>query len=224
MKRGGYSKLIEVGIYAIAMAFLEAVFVVYLRNATFQNSSFIYRIELVREAATIIMLAIIGILAGRERYERVAFFMYAFAIWDIFYYVFLKVLIKWPASLLAWDTLFLIPVKWMGPVLAPIMVSATMIVLALIIEDFELKRKKVYFQLKEEMLLVIGSLIILFTFVYDYSKLLIEGGFKLSSLQMQQILASYIPSAYNWPLFILGEIIMLSGIIMFYRRYKKPKK
>jgi len=220
MQRGGYSKLIEVGIYAVAMAFLEAVFVVYLRNATIPNNIFVYRIELVREAATIIMLAIIGILAGRERYERVAFFMYAFAIWDIFYYVFLKVLIKWPASLLTWDTLFYIPVKWIGPVLAPVIVSITMIVLALLIEKFELKRKKVYIALKEEILLIIGSLLILFTFVYDYSKLLIQGGFNLSSFEMQQILASYIPSAYNWPVFILGEIIMLSGIILFYRRYK----
>ena len=220
MAERGYDRFFEVGIYALAMAFLEAVFVVYLRNATIPNNAFVYRIELFREAATMVMLAIIGILAGKKRYEKFAFFIYAFAIWDIFYYVFLKVLINWPASLLTWDTLFLIPVKWIGPVLAPVLVSLTMIALAVVIEKAEGKGKKVYINWKEEIVLIIGALTVLFTFIYDYSKILIEGGFKITP-QIQQIMASYTPATYNWPVFIIGEIIMIIGIGMFWLRYRK---
>lgn len=220
MQKRIYNKLIEVGIYAIAMAFLEAVFVLYLRNVSIPRSPFLFRVEVFREAATIIMLALIGILAGRERYEKFSFFIYAFAIWDIFYYVFLKVLMNWPASLLTWDTLFYIPVKWIGPVLAPVLVSLTMIILAIVIEKAESRRKKVYINLKEETFLISGVLVILFTFVYDYSKILIESGFNTAA-QFQQIMPSYIPSSYNWPVFILGEILIIIGIYLFYKRYQK---
>jgi membrane protein implicated in regulation of membrane protease activity len=53
-----------------------------------------------------------------------------FAIWDIFYYIFLWLLIGWPESFFTWDILFLLPVTWVGPVLAPVINSLTMIVLA----------------------------------------------------------------------------------------------
>jgi len=216
-KKETYKRFVVVALFAIAMAFLEAVFVVYLRNLSpSADASLIHKVELAREAATIIMLACIGILAGRERYEKFAFFIYSFAIWDIFYYVFLKLTLNWPPSILTWDTLFLIPITWVGPVLAPVLVSATMIFFAVIIEEAENTRKKVYLRLSEEALLVGGCLVILFTFLYEYAKLLIQNG----SQNLQQMLA-YTPTTYNWTLFIVGEIIIFVGIALFYYRYKK---
>ncbi len=221
MQKGAYRRFETVTLFAIAMAFLEALFVVYLRNISHPIGSSIYNLELMREASTIIMLLCIGILAGRERYEKFAFFLYSFAIWDIFYYVFLKMVLGWPPSMLTWDTLFYIPIKWAGPVLAPVLVSLTLILFAFVIEKAEGTRKKVYIGIKEESLLIFGGLVILFTFLYDYAKLIILGSFDISSPQMQHILDSYTPAAYNWPMFLLGELMISAGIWMFYCRYRK---
>src|SRR5206468_746926 len=59
--------------------------------------------------------------------EWAAAFVITFGTWDITFYIFLKLLLDWPASLFTWDILFLIPVPWIGPVLAPVLVSAVMI-------------------------------------------------------------------------------------------------
>src|SRR5262245_53438596 len=77
-------------------------------------------VELAREAATLLMLSGAGLLAVRERRQWIAGFALAFGFWDTSFYLFLKVLLDWPASLLTWDILFLIPVPWVGPVLAPV--------------------------------------------------------------------------------------------------------
>ena len=237
IKKESWKKIALVSVFAIAMAFLEAVFVVYLRKlfypagfgfpAVFPLDPFIYTLELFREFATIVMLACIGWLAGRKFYEKLAYFLYSFAIWDIFYYVFLKVTIDWPSSLLTWDTLFLIPIQWVGPVLAPVLVSFTMIALAILIIRFSEKKKAVYLNAKEKCMIIAGYVIILYTFLYDYSHLIIEGGF-LSNLvnllhdpRFHDVMMTYVPIKYNWVLFAGGEIMALLGIISFYERYKK---
>jgi hypothetical protein len=84
-------------------------------------------VEIGREAATIIMLAAVALTIARNAGEWAAAFVITFGIWDITFYIFLKVLLDWPASLFTWDILFLIPVPWVGPVLAPVLVSAVMI-------------------------------------------------------------------------------------------------
>ena len=76
-------------------------------------------VDLVREFGTMVMLAAMGLAIGRNLREWFAGFMIAFGVWDIFYYVFLKVILDWPASLWTWDLLFLLPVPWIGPVIAP---------------------------------------------------------------------------------------------------------
>ena len=81
-------------------------------------------IELGREVATIAMLAAFGLVMGRNFNERMAAFAIAFGLWDISFYAFLKMMIHWPESLNTWDILFLIPLPWIGPVLAPVLVSA----------------------------------------------------------------------------------------------------
>ena len=129
-------RLIWLSAYAVAMAYVESAVVVYLR-AIYYPEGFSFPIVIIpdamtwievgREAATLIMLVGVSLLAGADRWERFLFFCTAFGVWDIFYYVWLRVFLGWPTSLLTWDILFLIPVPWIGPVLAPILISVGLI-------------------------------------------------------------------------------------------------
>ncbi|MDE2040881.1 MAG: hypothetical protein KGI59_00630 [Patescibacteria group bacterium] len=124
--------LLAVALFGIAFGFNEAVVVVYLRSALNISqqiqalttlSSFFSAVEFWREAATIIMLASVAWLGARSLHNRAAVFLWAFAFWDIFYYVGLWATIHWPISLLSSDVLFLIPVPWLSQVWFPILVS-----------------------------------------------------------------------------------------------------
>ena len=138
-------KLTLLAIFGIAMAHFEGVVVVYLRKAlgmldadSNQESlkSFPKRylhIEMTREAATIIMLVAIALLTGSTWIEKGIFFLWTFAFWDLFYYLSLYILIKWPQNLKTIDVLFLIPKPWIAPVWFPIGVSSlTIIAIALL--------------------------------------------------------------------------------------------
>jgi hypothetical protein len=137
-------KLILLAIFGIAMAHLEGVVVVYLRKAlgmidSESNKESIDKfpkrylfIEISREAATIIMLAAIALLTGSDLIEWIVYFLWTFAFWDLFYYLSLYILIKWPPKFTTIDVLFLIPVPWIAPVWFPIGVSSVTILLILI--------------------------------------------------------------------------------------------
>jgi hypothetical protein len=84
-------------------------------------------VEVGREIATMVMLLAVAWIGGRQAWERFGLFCVAFGVWDVFYYAWLKVLLNWPAGLLDWDVLFLIPLPWIGPVIAPLLVSCAMI-------------------------------------------------------------------------------------------------
>jgi hypothetical protein len=127
-------------VFGIAFAYIESAVVVYLR-VIFHPNGFTFPLEVFgvtaearrlllteigREAATIVLMFTAAGLFGRLRQERVAYFLAIFAVWDVFYYVWLKVLLNWPASILDWDVLFLIPVVWASPVLYPVLVSLLM--------------------------------------------------------------------------------------------------
>ena len=89
-------------------------------------------IEVVREAGTMVMLAAVALAVARNLHEWMAAFAIAFGVWDISFYAFLKLLIHWPESLSTLDILFLIPLPWVGPVWAPVLVALTMILCGLI--------------------------------------------------------------------------------------------
>lgn len=140
-----FLKLFLLAVFGIAMAHLEGVVVVYLRKALGMLDSESNReslekiapsylkIEMTREAATIIMLVVIAYLVGSTWLERGIFFLWTFAFWDLVYYLSLYVLIKWPPTLKTIDVLFLIPKPWIAPVWFPIGVSSlTIIVIALL--------------------------------------------------------------------------------------------
>jgi hypothetical protein len=136
-------KLTLLAVFGIAMAHLEGVVVVYLRKALGMLDSesnkeslekiapSYLKIEMTREAATIIMLVVIAYLVGSSWLERGIFFLWTFAFWDLFYYMSLYILIKWPSTLITIDVLFLIPKPWISPVWFPIGISSlTIIVIA----------------------------------------------------------------------------------------------
>jgi len=138
-------KLTLLAVFGIAMAHLEGVVVVYLRRAlgmldSESNKESVEKIEprylaieMTREAATIIMLVVIAYLAGNTWIEKGLFFLWTFAFWDLFYYLSLYILIKWPPTFKTIDVLFLIPKPWIAPVWFPIGVSSlTIIVIALL--------------------------------------------------------------------------------------------
>jgi hypothetical protein len=140
------AKLFFLAIFGIAMAHLEGVVVVYLRKAlgmldSESNKESLekfparyLKIEMTREAATIIMLVIIAYLTGGSWIERGVLFLWTFAFWDLFYYVSLYILIKWPPSFNTTDVLFLIPKPWIAPVWFPISVSGLTILIIFILK------------------------------------------------------------------------------------------
>ena len=133
-----FKRLGIVLIFSIAMAWVESSVVVYLRTPI--DRVIPYQIDplpisvglgwigIVREAATLVMLLTVGWLAGRTWRSRLSYTLIAFGAWDIFYYIFLVPMCGWPTSLLDWDVLFLIPLPWWGPVLAPVFISILMII------------------------------------------------------------------------------------------------
>ena len=218
-----YKTLFVVIGFSIAMAALESAVVVYLR-ALYYPDGFtlalrmidqqILLIEIAREAATLLMLVGVGWLAGNNFKDRFAYFLLSFAVWDIFYYLWLKVFIGWPSSLLEWDILFLIPFTWLGPVLAPVICSVTMILLAVVI-----LRSNKQLTIGLWSLLIVGSSVILYTFLKDYGSIIIANGFFrdysliMYNKEFLAIASAYIPQSYSWEFFIIGEILILTGTV-----------
>src|SRR5512133_898189 len=135
------TKLTLLAIFGIAMAHFEGVVVVYLRKAlgmldSDSNKESLgkfpdryLKIEMTREAATIIMLVVIAWLTGYTWIEKGVVFLWTFAFWDLFYYLSLYILIKWPPSMTTIDILFLIPKPWIAPVWLPIGISSLTIII-----------------------------------------------------------------------------------------------
>ena len=138
-----WGRLLVVAVYAVAMAVVEAMVVFYLRRlfalqygAVFAAGRFTFpgaylSHEQAREAATLVMLAAVALLAGRGPRQWLACFLLAFGVWDIGYYVALRIMLGWPASLATRDLLFLIPDQWWEPVWVPLLASTALIAAAL---------------------------------------------------------------------------------------------
>ena len=123
-------------IFGLALGWFEAAVVVYLRALYYPEGfalplvmipSHMALVEIVRELASLVLLAAVGRLAASRGLERFAAFALLFGVWDLFYYVALKLVLGWPSTLATWDVLFLIPVPWLGPVWAPCVVSLALV-------------------------------------------------------------------------------------------------
>ena len=230
-----FKTLVWLTVFSIAMGYLESAVVVYLRTIMYPDGfnfpltsfdSHLATTEIIREAATIIMLLGAGIIAGKTFSERFAWFIYCFAIWDIFYYVFLKALLNWPESLMTWDILFLIPATWVGPVITPVIVSLTMIILAMIIIYYSSK-KNIHIAAIEWGLFIIGAHILILAFIWDYASFIL-GRYSLGEIwrmpdtkPLHELGLQYIPHSFNWLLFLIGEITILAGIFILFIRVRK---
>ncbi len=138
-------RLAVVGVWAVAFALVEAMIVVYLRRILALQFHLVYhagefhfphaylRYEQAREAATMVMLLAVGCLAGRTWWQRFAYWLFAFALWDVFYYGWLYVYLRWPSSPGTRDLLFLIPREWWAPVWEPVLASCALMALAVLI-------------------------------------------------------------------------------------------
>lgn len=123
--------------FATSMAWVEAAVVTYLRVLIDRTDPYqpnplpivgtLGTTELIREAATLLMLLAVGCLAGKNGRTRLGFAAAAFGAWDLMYYAFLRIMTGWPVSLFDWDILFLLPLPWWGPVLAPAAIAALML-------------------------------------------------------------------------------------------------
>jgi hypothetical protein len=161
-------------------------------------------IEIGREAATLIMLAAVALAAARNAGQWLAAFAIAFGTWDITFYVFLKFLLDWPASLETWDILFLIPVPWVGPVLAPVIVSASMIAAGLWHLRREATGNPVLLGVKHWLGLVLGGAVIVLSFTLDYGN----------------VMAGGMPRPFKWWIFGAGEAIGLLSYVYAARRVR----
>ena len=199
-----------VSVYAIAMALLEAVVVVYIRGLLEISEGHValgpyLRLEMWREVGTIVMLTAVGWLAGRQRIERWAYGLFAFGLWDICYYAWLRVLIGWPATLLDWDVLFLIPLRWWAPVLSPVLIAALICVVA-VLAVVRLERGE---QLRITPIRVVaalaGGLLALYVFMSDALHALLIGRTDWDTLR---------PTPFKWPLFLIALASMAVPSLM----------
>ena len=192
--------------FAVAMAWVESASVFYIRalvdriepyqaNPLPLNDALGY-VELWREAATLVMIATLGMLAGRTWRRRAGYAALAFGAWDIFYYVFLRIMTGWPRTLLDWDILFLLPLPWWGPVLAPVSIASLMIVWGTIAtqsDDDTTDARWAWVSASAGIALALGI------FMIDAWRALPDG---------REAVLRVLPTTFNWPLFSLALLLM----------------
>jgi hypothetical protein len=221
-----YKKFLLITIFAVAMALLESAVVVYLRELYYPGGftgtfspmpQRVIMVELLRELATLVMLLSVGWIAGETKYTRFAWFLYTFAVWDIFYYIWLKVFLNWPLTIFDWDILFLLPVTWLGPVIAPVICSVTMIVFSILILVNESKGLKTVITKASWFLIIAGSLVIYSSFTKDYTTIIIQHGFYkdfghiLQNTAFIDIAKTFLPKSFSWIWFLFGELLVSIG-------------
>jgi hypothetical protein len=215
------SRWLTVVFFAAAMAWVESAVVYYLRTMIDRIEPYqpnplpvfggLGKAEFVREIATLIMLAAVGILAGKDRKARFGYFLIAFGAWDIFYYVFLKVITGWPNSIFDWDVLFLVPLPWWGPVWAPVSIALGMIVWGTLLSQLESYQLPSLARFKIWGLNFIGCILALYVFMSDTLHAATTGG------SLRRVL----PVSFNWPLFSLALILMAVPILDAARQLRR---
>jgi len=104
------------------------------------------------------------------------------------FYAGLKLLLGWPASLLTWDILFLIPVPWVGPVIAPVLVSVAMIAAGTWCLRRESTSRPLRIGFWNTVGVLMGAFVIVLSFTLDY----------------RNIIAGGMPHPFHWGVFGLG--------------------
>ncbi len=208
-----WPRIFWIAVFGVAFGYVEAAVVVYLRALYYPGgfqfplkvlSDTMIRVEVLREMATIVMLAAVGLLAGRERWSKFGAFLVAFGVWDITFYLSLKVLLGWPVSIFDWDILFLLPVPWIGPVIAPVLIALLMVVGGgwLIVLDARGVGSALSWQAM--VLGVAGTAILLYSFMAD----------------TPATLGGALPRSYSYWMLTLG-MACYSGAFVTLRRFRR---
>ncbi len=204
------STLIWLLVFGSAFGYVEAAVVVYLR-ALYYPGGFAFplqqipptmaAVEIGREAATIVMLAVVGLLAGRRRWGRFGGFLVAFGVWDITFYIWLAVFLHWPSSVFDWDILFLIPLPWIGPVLAAITIATVMVVGGGWLMAVESAGQNVAMTWKAFLAGAIGTAVLLFSFMEDTAA----------------TLRGAMPQPYPYWMLVVGVLCYAAGFFLLRR-------
>jgi hypothetical protein len=200
--------------FAIAMAWVEAANVFYIRTLVDRIEPYqadplpreamagaLGNVELWREAATLVMIATLGVLAGRTWRRRAGYAALAFGAWDIFYYVFLRLISGWPKTLLDWDILFLLPLPWWGPVLAPVSIALVMMLWGTLATQSGAAADDAPWTRGAWALGWVGIMLALAVFMIDAWRAL-PGG--------RDAVLQVLPTTFNWPLFWAALLLMAS--------------
>jgi hypothetical protein len=207
-------RLLVVVAYALAMAWVESAAVLYLRTLVGRVVPYqpdplpvagtLGGTELIREVATMVMLFTVGWLAGRTWRARFGYMLVAFGLWDIFYYVFLHAIVGWPPSLLTWDVLFLVPLPWWGPVLAPVLVAILLVVAGAVLTGNDVSSgAPLWPSLWTILLNGLGTVLALGVFMADAIRAVRHG---VSP-------AGVLPRTFPWPLFLLAWALMAAPVV-----------
>ena len=205
--------LLLLSLYAIAMALLEAAVVVYLRQLHYADNpleifplkflnSYDTAVELSREAATVAMILAVALLAESTSRTRIfAAFVFVFGLWDIFYYIWLKVLMDWPQSWWEWDVLFLIPTVWLGPWISPVLIALLFTIWGAATLS---TRRAIVLTPGAVFTFLAGASLGLAAFLQPALEVLGKGG--------MDALSRYTPGEFWWWLFLPGWALMSVGL------------
>jgi hypothetical protein len=211
--------------FAIAFAWVESSVVVYLWEIYYGGlfnfpiiiewdggkvvTDKLMRIEFGREIATMIMLISVGWAGGRNAVQRFCLFMIGFGVWDLFYYIWLWVMVGWPESLMTWDLLFLLPLPWVGPVIAPTLIAMTMLVVGSLMLFYDGIGRLIQFRWYDWVVEFGCAFFIISSFCWDWKNIIrLPDGLPRSGL----------PSPFAWWLFLPPYVF---SVIYFWVRFKK---
>ncbi|MBI3851087.1 MAG: hypothetical protein HY298_12540 [Verrucomicrobia bacterium] len=213
-----FSRWWIVVVFAVAMAWVESSVVFYLRTMIDRVEPLqvdplpivgsLGQVELAREVATMVMHFTVGMLAGRTWRARVGYMAVSFGVWDVFYYVFLKIMCDWPNSLLDWDILFLLPLPWWGPVLAPVSIALLMILWGTLASQFERTPTHWLSNWRVWVLNFMGVTLALYVFMADTLHVANQG---------VDAIRNVLPSRFNWPLFGVALVLMAAPVLRLAR-------
>ncbi len=201
-------------LFAIAMALVEAVMVMHLRTiyypgdptAMFPLKLVSHRdlaIELARELATVVMIACVAALAARGALRRFAAYVLVFGLWDIFYYLWLWVMLDWPRAWLEWDVLFLIPWPWLGPWICPALIAALFTAWGALIVLATSEEARPRFTRVGLVTFLAGTALGLAAFLMPAAPLLAGG---------EEAFEGYVPGEFRWPVYWIGLVLMTAGL------------
>lgn len=206
-------------LWSAAFGVVEGAVVVYLRRIFYPGappdaSLFPLRAmepslvatEVAREAATLLMLLGVAMLAERRPLRRFAAFAFCFGVWDIAYYLMLRAAIGWPASLLEWDVLFLVPAPWTSPVLAPVLVSAALVGASALVLAHIGESAPSPFRAGDWWAQAAGGALILASFFWNAAP----------------VMRLELPAGYPWWLFLAGWLGGLAAFARAWRRVGSP--